>query len=239
MHFCYIDDSGDDKMRVFSAIAVPSHEWRNCFSLVRDFRRDLKHQFGIYVTVEFHATEFVGGRGKIAAKDIFKGTRCRLFKETLERITGLPGVKIFNAAAPKVFEARIYERLLNRINRTMKEWDSHAIIVSDEGKDYTGLLRKMGVHNHIPSRFGAWPTGAKSQNITVEYILEDIFFRNSARSYFIQMADFCAYALLRSENPIPSKTKYGLDKAFDCLAPVCTPECFSKDHRKLGIVREI
>jgi hypothetical protein len=239
VHFCYIDDSGDDNTRVFSAVAVPSHEWRNCFSLVRDFRRDLKNRFGIYVTVEFHATEFVGGRGKIAAKDIFKGTRCSLFKETLTKIASLPGVRLFNAAAPKAFEARIYERLLNRINRTMKEWDSHAIIVSDEGKDYTGLLRKMGVHNYIPSMFGAWPTGKATQNITVEYILEDIFFRDSARSYFIQLADFCAYALLRSERPIPSKTKYGLDKAFDRLAPVCTPECFGKDPRKLGIVREI
>jgi hypothetical protein len=121
----------------------------------------------------------------------------------------------------------------------MKEWDSHAIIVSDEGKDYTWLLRKMGVYNHIPSKYGSWPQGEMTRNITTEYILEDIFFRDSARSYFIQMADFCAYALLRSEHPIPSKTKYGLDKAFDLLKPICTPQCFGKDPRKLGIVREI
>jgi hypothetical protein len=101
MHFCYIDDSGDDHTRVFSAIAVPSNEWRTCFSLVRDFRRELKNRLGIYVTVEFHATEFVGGRGKIAAGNIFKGTRCAVFREALQIVTTLPGVCLFNAAAQK------------------------------------------------------------------------------------------------------------------------------------------
>jgi len=239
MHFCYIDDSGDDKTRVFSVLGVPTSEWRNCFSQIRDFRRELRDRLGIYVTVEFHATEFVGGRGRIAPTDVFKGTRCRIFNETLGRISSLPGVRLFNASGPKAFESRIYERLLTRIDRTMKEWGSQAILISDEGKDYTWLLRKMGVVNFIPSKYGSWSTGTPAKNIKVEYILEDIFFRKSDRSYFIQLADFCAYALLRSENPIASKAKYGLDKSFDLLKPICTPECFAKDHRKLGIIREL
>ncbi len=33
-------------------------------------------------------------------------------------------------------------------------------------------------------------------------------------------SDFCAYALLRQERPIASKTKYGLDQAFNLLEPI-------------------
>src|ERR1700735_2699174 len=128
MHFCYIDDSGDVKTRVFSVLAVPTNEWRNCFSLIREFRRELRNRVGIYVKVEFHATEFVSGRGRIAPADIFKGTRCKIFNETLDRIANLPGVRLFNASGPKAFESRIYERLLTRIDRTMKEWGSQAIV---------------------------------------------------------------------------------------------------------------
>jgi hypothetical protein len=205
---------------------------------VRDDRKSLKTREGIFVKVEFHATEFIAGRGRISEKAIPKGARCRIYKETLAMVASLPGVRSFNAvASERKHETRVYERLLNRINRTMVEWDSHAFLVSDEGKDYTALLRRMTVHNPIPSRFGSWATGP-TRNITLDRIVEDLFFRRSDRSYFIQLADFCAYALFRSERPVESKTKYGLDRAFDLLGPICTPECFSKDPRKLGIIRE-
>lgn len=239
MHICYIDDSGDNNVRVFSALAVPVDVWSNVLNQFHEYRRRLKKDEGIYVRVEFHATEFVSGRGRIAPIDIPKGARCRIFEETLVEITKLSGVHLFNAAAPKSEESRIFERMLNRINRTMMAWDSKCILVSDEGKDYTKLLRRMRVHNPIPSQFKIWPDGSPNRNIPLDRIIEDIFFRDSRRSYFIQIADFCAYALLRSENPLLSKSKYGLDKSFNLLTPICLPQCFGKDPRKLGIIRHI
>jgi hypothetical protein len=47
----------------------------------------------------------------------------------------------------------IFERMVNRINRTMAEWKSNALIVHDEGKDYTSLIRRMGVYNPIRSKY--------------------------------------------------------------------------------------
>lgn len=61
---------------------------------------------------------------------------------------------------------------------------------------------------------GAWPEGTVTRSIPVELILEDPVFKVSQRSYFIQLADFCAYALLRRERPLASKTKYGLDNGL-------------------------
>lgn len=237
MHILYIDDSGDEQTRIFSALAIPADQWNECFDRILAFRKALKVKEGIYVKVEFHATEFVSGHGKISAKPIPKGARCRIFSEALIELIMLPGVRLFNAAGKKDDEVKLFERLLNRINRTMVAWDSRAIIISDEGKDFTYLVRKMKVYNPIGSMFGAWEDGQPTKNIVLERIIEDLVFRESHRSYFIQMADFCAYALFRSEKPLSSKTKYGLDKCFDILSPICTPECFSKDPRKHGIIR--
>ncbi len=186
---------------------------------------------------EFHATEFVSGRGKIADSIIYKGTRCKIFVETLDRIAKLPKVRLFNVAMNQKRELIAFERLLNRINRTMKAWDSKAILLCDEGKEaiYTRLARKMGVHNPIPSKFGVWPSGHSSQNIPLDLIIEDPIFKQSHSSYFVQLADFCAYALLRREVRLPSKDRYGLHEAFELLRPIVVRECNPKDP--CGIVR--
>lgn len=241
MHICYIDDSGDSEWRIFSILAVPVDEWKNVLNLIKQFRRGLKAEHGIFVTVEFHATKFVAGRGRIADKPVFKGKRCQIFKDTLAFVSGLQaqGVKLFNASCPRDDERLVFERTINRINRTMQSWASKAILISDQGKDYTSLVRRMGIYNPIQSRFGAWPDGSPTKNMPLDRIIEDLIFRDSADSYFIQLADFCAYALFRSEKPIESKSKYGLNAAFDLLTDICTPECFGADPRRLGIIRDI
>jgi hypothetical protein len=66
MHICYIDDSGQDKIRGFSLLSVPVNEWHKCFHHIKDYRKMLSKRDGIYVAKEFHATEFVSGRGRIA-----------------------------------------------------------------------------------------------------------------------------------------------------------------------------
>ena len=239
MHFVYIDDSGDEKTRAFSAVAIPAENWKSVFAAIKQYRRDLKANHQIFATVEWHATDFVGGRGRIAPVPIPKGLRCAIFRDALCMVANLPGARIFNAMAPRAHERLIFERLIMRINNTMKAWKSHALIVHDEGKDYTPMVRKMSVYNPIQSKYGAWDDGKLYKNIPVEKILEDIFFRDSADSFFIQLADFCAYALFRSEHPLaPAKAKYQIETAFDALDAILTPECFGKDPKKKGIIRE-
>jgi len=237
MHLTYIDDSRDEHLCVFSALAVPPAEWRNAFTQVRQFRRDLKRTDGIYVYKEFHATDFVAGRGRIADRDVAKGRRARIFLDAMRLVAALPGARLFNAVFPAAEDERAFERLLNRINRTMQAYDSRAILIIDEGKEtiYTRLARRMGVYNPIPSRFGVWPEGTATRNIPIERIIEDPFFKPSQQSYFIQLVDFCAYALLRRERPVPSKTRYGIHQAFDLLRPILVLEASQRDAE--GIIR--
>ncbi len=67
MDLVYIDDSQEpDGLCVFSALAIPHETWRANFARVREYRRALKRSDGILVHAEFHATDFVAGRGRIA-----------------------------------------------------------------------------------------------------------------------------------------------------------------------------
>ena len=54
MDIIYIDDSRDEKLCVFSALAIPADSWRAAFSVVRDFRHSLRTSDGIFVRTEFH-----------------------------------------------------------------------------------------------------------------------------------------------------------------------------------------
>jgi len=238
MHLIYIDDSRDERLCVFSALAIAADKWLEAFRQVRQFRHDLKKSDGIYVYVELHAWKFVSGRGRISDRVVTKGRRCQIFKEALQMVAGLPGIRLFNAVFSTKQDERAFERLLNRINRAMHAWDSRAILICDEGKEttYTKLARRMHIYNPIPSRYGTWKdTGETRKNIPIDRIIEDPFFKKSSQSYIIQLADFCAYALLRRENPIPSKTKYGLDQAFKLLSDILVREANTRDPE--GIIR--
>lgn len=111
------------------------------------------------------------------------------------------------------------------------------MLIWDEGKEsqHRRLTRRMGVHNPIPSAYGMWETGNVTKNIPLEHILEDPVFKPSEQSYFIQLTDFVAYALLRREHPLPSRAKYGLHTAFDVLSPVLVTAASGTDPE--GIIR--
>ncbi|HEX8737415.1 MAG TPA: DUF3800 domain-containing protein, partial [Pyrinomonadaceae bacterium] len=225
MYLAYIDDSRDETLCVFSALIIPVHRWRDAFTIVKNFRRQLKRSDGISVHSEFHAWKFVSGRGNLGTdKIIGKVRRCQLFNQTLSMVATLPNAKLINVCLDADKEGWAFERLLNRINRNMQACNGHIMLMCDEGKDeiYTRLCRRMGVYNPIPSKYGSWDwngNGALHKNIPIERIIEDPIFKDSKRSYFVQLADFCAYALLRREHQLPSKNAYGLHKSFDLLAP--------------------
>ncbi len=108
-------------------------------------------------------------------------------------------------------------------------------IVCDEGKNYDNLKRRLGIHNYIKSKYGGWQQGSVAKNIPADRIIEDIVYRESKRSAFIQAADACAYALLRRERPLASKTALGLDQSFFILDKIMVKKAYASDP--YGIIR--
>ncbi|SRR6266540_1424244 len=134
------------------------------------------------------------------------------------------------AVSPKEFE---------ELDLRLNLYRARTIIAADEGRELeiTRALRKMRVFNPIPSKYGQWAPGQTTQNIVAERIIEDPVFKSSARSYFIQLADCVAFALLKRETkPVAHISKYGIDKMFDeTIAKVCYRAASPRD--RLGIVR--
>lgn len=238
MHLFYVDEAADEELIVYSAICLPVSLWRAALEQVRDFRRSLRRNYGIPMTYELHAWKFVRGQGRPSQRVITKFERAQIFFEVIDAVAALPGVQLFNACFPRKDHLTAFERLLNRLERTLKEWDSYGLLICDRGKEVllTKVARRMGVFNPIPSAYGQWAeTGQSWKNIPLERIVEDPVFKDSARSYFIQMTDFVAYSLLRRERPTPRVKKYGIDKAFTRLRRVLYLEASRRDPE--GIIR--
>lgn len=236
MYIFYMDDSGEDGNHMFSALGVEDKNWREFSERVREYRKQLRKHSGIYVSKELHATKFMSGRGRPSDRRLDADMRRRVFQYTLRTAASMGPDKLllFNVCMRN--QQWAYERILNRINRTMEARDSYAIIISDEGKEgeYTKLVRKMGVYNYIPSQFGTWDGATSSgKNIPISRILEDPVFRDSSSSHIIQLVDFCVYALLRREVPLP-RLAYLADD-FEILEPICFKLANRSD--RLGIIR--
>ncbi len=235
MHFVYIDDSKDAKLACFSALLIPADRWRDSLDHLLGVRALMNKSDGIYIRKEIHATDWNGGKGRIAPDFVNKTRRAALFDFFLTGIAMMPSAQLINAAVPHHEEDRAFEWLLNRINVNMTKAGSRAVIFCDEGKNFDGMLRRLRRFNYVPSRLGTWGNGASSKNLTLGRILEDIVYRDSSKSLMIQAADCCGYALLRHENPIPSKTAYGLDQSFKVLSPILVTAANHRDP--LGIIR--
>ena len=229
MHLIYIDDSYEKPCITYSALAVPAAEWLPSFNAIRDWRRRLRDKDGILLRREFHATEFVAGRGRLGPRIVTKHRRSQIFRDAFRLLNDMGSIRIFNACRQSN-HIWAFERMLTRIERTMQAWDSHALLICDEGKEieYTKLIRRMSAYNPIYGPFGL-------QNVTLDRVLEDPFFKESHRSYFIQMADFCAYGLLRREKANANKNRYGIHQAFDALQNVVVRQASPSDP--MGVIR--
>jgi len=130
---CYVDESYDDEKFCLSAIAIRHGEWHRCFDAVRDHRRMLRDQYGVFMRREIHANELVSGRGRYAPRELGKYKRSLIFRGILELIARLP-VQIFNIALPRAGDPdvhmRAWDRLVNRIQRTLIEYErKHSVVV--------------------------------------------------------------------------------------------------------------
>ena len=236
LYLIYIDESYDETHFAYSAIFINAFHWNDYFKDVVHWRGDWLERYGIAVDYELHATDFVGGRGKFP-ENRDKAFRADLFYESLGFIEQMRNILIINAITDKKYQhMKLFGFILNRINRTLKTQNSIGILICDEGneKKLTATVRQMKKHNPIPNHAEIY--GAGHRNIPLDRIIEDPLFKTSKSSYFIQLADFVAFSLLRSEKPLPN-TQPMVFKAFDQLDKVLVKHAFKADPKKKGIVR--
>lgn len=239
MWFAYLDESKDDGgFYIYTALVTNGERWRSTFDKVKAFRRKLRDNYGIHMSQELHAWKFAAGKGQIADRPIRKPERAEIFREVMRFIAESKCFVVVSSCNAN--EQYAFERLMNRINRTAESRKQNVLLFFDEGEEaeITRRIRRMRVHNPIPSRFGGWgDTGSVVKSLPLANCVEDPVFKDSKASYFIQLADFCAYALLRSERPISSRTALGYHTMYEELRPATRVITNARDPRGLGIIR--
>ena len=214
MRLYYIDESEGPTCYVRSALGVDAERWNDLFADIQEWRRELREGYGIPPDRELHACDLLAGRGMLARNG---GTNERLapsqgaevFRDGLRRIEdaalGIGGVEVINVCLRKA-DVRAYEkvslnRLLNRINASVKATGRHAFLIFDEGKErmITRAYRRLRIFNPVPSRYERWDEGERTRNIPVENVIGGPAFRSSDSDLLLQMADLIAHALLKQQ----------------------------------------
>ena len=200
---------------------------------------------------ELHACDLLAGRGLLARNG---GSNERLsprqgaevFLDGLRRIedaaTRMGGIEIINVCLHKPdgnrYEKFSLDRLLNRINSSVKSAGRHAFLIFDEGREkmITRAYRRLRVFNPVPSRYERWEEGERTRNIPVENVIGGPAFRSSDGDYLLQMADLIAHALLKQEEePVPRVEDLGIHQAFSILDKALNRKASRRDPQ--GIVR--
>ena len=184
--------------------------WPAIFDDFIDFRRFLYRQFGLPVRAEVKANHLIRNSGVFRRLRLGEPYRARLFR-LMMRVQPKLGLQTFAIVVNKA-EARkrmpdadapgiAWTYLLQRLERFSTDPHHVVLILHDEGDG--GRIRKLARRSRraggAPSQFG---TGYLQRPFVG--LLDDPVPRNSAQSYFIQLADLNAYAAYRAIFPPPA-----------------------------------
>ena len=238
MYLIYIDESYDEKHYAYSALFIDAFQWNYYFSHVLQWRSQWQQKHDIPLDFELHATKFVGGRGEFP-KNRDKSYRAKLFYEAIGQIERMRKIYVINAiTSDKKRHMILFERMLNRIDRTLDAINAYGLLICDEGNEnrLTSLVRKMKKQNNIPCSVELYGNLGNTRNVPLQRVIEDPLFKTSKSSYFIQLSDFLAFSLLRNESPT-SSTVYQVQSAFEQLDTVLVKIAFKNDPKGKGIIR--
>jgi hypothetical protein len=214
-HLAYFDESGDPglvnsptKHYVLSCILVPETEWLNTLDHFVQLRGHLRNKLGASTRPELKATDIIRARGPLKGLRTSPADRVRLFGILLNRVGKMPGLKTFAIAIEKAgasgrgYDPReaAWQFALQRVDKFCAAADSRAILFPDEGHEpfIRKLTRRLRRFQTINGAFGGRLT------IPMRRVIEDPNDRHSHDSYFIQAADWVAYAAHRSRYVAPS-----------------------------------
>jgi hypothetical protein len=208
MFLAYIDESGNvgDVNRggtltfTLGCILVSAAVWPDVFDQIIDFRRYLRDVFGVPVRAEIKANYLIRNSGPFASLNLTEIKRHKIYRASLRLHEKLDlstfAVVIKKDAMPDQTDPRLkaWEFMLQRLERFSTKSNVPVLVVHDEGESHLirAWARKARRAGIAGSRFG---TGILKRPF--RGLIDDPVARNSAHSYFIQMADLSAYAAFR------------------------------------------
>jgi hypothetical protein len=249
MFLMYVDESGDTglvgsptRYYVLSGLVLHELRWRPVLERLLEFRSDLRARYGLKLREELHAAAMINKPGPLVR--IKRHDRLAILRDFADALASTTELNLINVVVDKerkpldysVFEnawtvliQRFEDTVSHRNFRGPRNADDRAMIFSDEtdNRQLQHLIRKLRVHNPIPSRAGY-------RNAPMARVIEDPTIRNSEESYLIQAVDLCAFLLYQELAPGAYMKKKAGHNYFSRLAPILCTVASTSDPR--GIV---
>ena len=162
MRLYYIDEPEGPRRYVRTALGVDAERWNDLFGDIYEWRRELQERYAIPPDRELHACDLLAGRGMLArnggsSERLSPRQGAEVFLDGLRRIEDaairIGGIEVINVcirkSAVKAYEKVSLDRLLNRINNSVKAAGRHAFLIFDEGKEkmITRAYRRLRIFN--------------------------------------------------------------------------------------------
>ncbi|MBI4234636.1 MAG: DUF3800 domain-containing protein [Chloroflexi bacterium] len=243
MYLAYLDESGDhgtvsgsSAWFVLSCVLVHDQKWLATLDQLIVLRRNLHQHWGLPARTELKAQHFRWGHGPFEEHKTGLRDRMNIYKDVMEYQAAQLAVRVFTIAIAKARlrspDARTWAwtMALQRIDKFCQVQDERAMIFPDAGHApfIRKLLRKVRRIQVIKGHYGG------KIEIPAKRIVEDPNDRHSQDSYLIQLADWNAYAALRS--PYLEPRKKVRQDLWDRLAPLIVKEVNSVAGGPPGIV---
>lgn len=218
----YADESDDKTRFVLAFVSVPTAEivepasewdavrlsniWDDMFSEVVKWRQYLRDKHGIPIAKELKGRKLAKGqnRYKRGKEPIYGPPAIRAYKDALAQLSFLPDQSIFSICATRGYNLYGHYNLeaslnaaFQRIETQNKNSGQRSLLMFDEGHgEYRTLFRKARRYLPTGSKMGGWSDGSSTANKPLSTTIEDVNFKDSRQSHFIQIADLVAYATL-------------------------------------------
>lgn len=229
-YLAYFDETGDDGLVKYSSdhfvltsMYMSADKWQDNFNILQTLRKELRRDFGLHVSEEFHTRHFLADKNPYRCYGWTRDEKQEIIKRYTIAIASMD-MQCINVIIDKtkthtdtypVLEKALTYNVQRIENDSAGRWKY--VILSDKGR--VGIMshtaRKIRAFNPIPSMFGA-----EYRNQPIKNMIEDILEKDSKESYFIQTCDFISYfAHLyfliheRGEN-LPNRVSNLIDNAF-------------------------
>jgi hypothetical protein len=205
MYISYFDESGDDgypkyssETFILTSIYMHHSKWRENYDRIYNLRKYLKKQYGFPIKQELHTRDFIMDKEEYHGRYTPEQRReiifwcCKLlYRLQLKIINVCIDKKKINRPTYNVLKNALTYNI-QRIENDMRyiSGESRFIMITDEGRlsTMTKTTREIQKINYIPSHYTA-----ENYRREIKCMIEDPLPKNSAQSYFIQLADMVSY----------------------------------------------
>ena len=198
----YCDETGDDGLNTLSSrtfiltsLYMSSGKWQSNYNIVRDFRKQLKAEYGFHTSQEMHTKHFLTDKNPYRSyswtneqkKEILKAYTLMISSLDISVINVIIDKTKINVENYNVLEKALTYNIQRIENDSSGDWNF--IIVTDKGRiaPMRKTARAIRAYNPIQSQFGGYI------NQPIKNMVEDILDKDSKESHFIQICDFISY----------------------------------------------